>query len=251
MRKRDILFLICTILIVLLIGKVWAAIPSGPVITYRGNETSSTSGNPALENNASIKGGVIATLILNVRQQDSHWKAYVGNVTGTYVLEDASNYSIYEWTISTIAGEVYATRTSTIINWGNVVCANSSHVASEMTVMRHNSTSTPGDALNETFDDNANDHWGFYAGSKQIVANSCNYSINPWVNDTNQTSSDLFEEVLLYDGSNNLVYVAKIENDLRGYKNDSTTYDFQMLVAENASEGGPYQTNYYFYVELS
>ena len=252
MRKRDILCLICVIVSIILITRVWAAIPSGPTITYAGNETSSASGNPTLENNNSITGGVIATLILNARQADSHWKAYVGNVTGTYVLEDASNYSIYEWNITSIAGEVYATRTSSTINWSGTRCANVTHVNQEMTEMHHNTTNTPGDSINETFDDNANDHWGFYSGSTQITQNTCNYSIQTWVNDTAQSSTEWFEEVLLYDGSLNLIYVTKIENNIDGYKNDAanTTYDFQMLIAENGSPATSH-TDYYFYVELS
>ena len=253
MKKKNVLFSIFVIISLFLIGKVWAAVPVGPTITYKGNETSVSSGNPTLEGNTSIKGGVIATLVLDARQQDSSWKAYVGNVTGSLVLEDASNFSIYEWTFSTISGEVYATRTSTAISWGGVECANSSHVDDEMDEMHHNKTNNPNDAINETFDDDKNDHWGFDAGSTTISANSCNYSINPWVNDSAQ-SADIFEEVLLYDGSANLIYVAKIEDDLYGYQTGSgenITYDFQMLVAENGSSGGPYQTDYYFYVELS
>ena len=173
-------------------------------------------------------------------------------MTGTYVLEDASNYSIYEWNVTTIAGEVYATRTSSTIDWANVECANITHVNDEMTEMHHNRTNTPGDALNDTFDDDANDHWGFYAGSTQITADTCNYSINTYVNDSAQTATDLFDQVLLYDGSSNLIYVSKIEDDMDGYKNDAlnTTYDFQMLVAENGSPATQ-QTDYYFYVELS
>ncbi len=254
MRVRDISFLIftCIIISVILIGVVWAAVPSGPVITYVRNETSVASGNPTLENNISITGGVIATLILNARQADSHWKAYVGNVTGSYVLEDASNYSIYEWNISTIAGEVYATRTSSMINWSGVRCANSTHVSDEMTEMHHNLTNTPGDAINDTFDDDANDHWGFYSGPTQIIQDTCNYSIQTWINDSTQSSTEWFEEVLLYDGSANLVYATKIENNVDGYKNDAanSTYDFQMLIAENGSPATTH-TDYYFYVELS
>ena len=249
--KLELILIFVVLIATLLINIVFAAIPTGPSLVYVKNETSAASGIPTLENNANSKGGQIITLVLTARQQNPHYKAYVGNVTGAYVLEDASNYSIYEWSISTIAGEVYTTRASSTINWNNIVCANSSHVAQEMTVMRHNSTNTPDDPMNKTFDDDANDHWGFWVGGSDITPNSCNYSINTWVNDTAQSSTNLFDEVVLYDGGGDIIYATKIENDLRGYRNDSTTYDFQMLVAENASDGGPYQTNYYFYVELS
>ena len=236
------------IICILIMGFVWAATPVGPTIVYKGDETSPLSGTATLEGNSSAQGGDIITLILTARQQSSAWKAYVGNVTGTMILEDSANYSIYEWAISTITGEVYATRTSSSVTWANVVCANDSTVLTEMNEMHHNRTNTPDDAINNTFDDEANDHWGFYAGTKQITANSCDYSINPYINDTTQTV-DQFEEVLLYDGSTNLIYVAEIENNKYGYHNGST-FDFQMLVAENGSPANS-QTNYYFYVELS
>jgi hypothetical protein len=234
-----------------LMRDAFAATPSGPAIQYVGNETSVTHGVPTRDTYGDSQGGYIVTMLLTARQQNEHYKAYVGNITGNYVLEDANNFSIYEWSISTIAGEVFATRTSGTVTWSNVKCANVSNVEQEMLEMHNNSTNTPDDDINKTFDDDANDHWGFWAGSSVINANSCNYSINPYVNDTAQTSSDLFEEVLLYDGSSNLIYVTRIENDQRGYRNDSvTTYDFQLIVAENGSHSAS-QTDYYFYVQLS
>jgi hypothetical protein len=221
-------------------------VPSGPTITYSGASTSNRSA-PSIESNSSIVGGTIATLQLSSREQNDNWKAYVGNVSGTFVLEDSANYSIYEWSLSTPSGEVYATRTSSSITWSTIMCANVTHVSQEEIEMGHTGTFTPTDSINQTFDDNVNDHWGFYAGPTQIVVNSCTYSINPWVNDSAQ-SSDLFDEILLYDGSN-LVYTSKIEYNLVGYRNDSTQYDFQMLVAENATAGAS-RIDYYFYVEL-
>jgi len=219
--------------------------PSGPTITYAGVSTSSAAA-ATIEGNASIVGGDIATLLLYAREQDDNWKAYVGNVSGSLVLEDSANYSIYEWSISTPSGEVYATRTSTSVTWANVACANITHIADEQVEMGHTTINTPTDAINITFSSEANDHWGFSAGSKPITANSCNYSINPWINDSSQTA-DLFEEVLLYDGSN-ILYTSRIQDNLFGYHNN-TRYDFQMLVAENAS-GGASRMDYYFYVEL-
>ena len=251
--KLELAFIIALLTTVFLIKIVFASIPSGPSLEYAGNETSVTSGVPTAEDNTSNKGGYIITLRLTARQPDSNYKAYVGNVTGSYVLEDASNYSIYEWSIATIGGEVYATRRSTSVSWGSVECANESHINDEMDDMHHNSSNTADDPMNETFDDDKNDHWGFWAGSTQITTDSCNYSINTYVNDTAQSATDWFDEVLLYDGSGDIIYVTKIEDNLPSYKTgvgENVTYDFQMLVAENGSPSTS-QTDYYFYVELS
>ncbi len=245
--------LVIAVLVTLtLIKSVFAAVPTGPSLEWVSNETSAASGVPTVEDNNDSKGGRIITLRLTARQANPHYKAYVGNVTGAYVLEDASNYSIYEWSVSIVGGEVYATRTSSTISWDNVVCANSTHIADEMADMHHNTTNTPDDPMNNTFDDDGNDHWDFWAGSSHIITDTCNYSINTWINDSAQSSTEWFDEVLLYDGSANLIYVTKIENNIDGYKNDAanTTYDFQMLIAENGSPA-TLQTDYYFYVELS
>jgi hypothetical protein len=247
MKQREIWVLVVLLVAAFSTVHIWA-VPSGPVITYKGNSTSPLSGRATLENNATITGGVIGIINLDVRQANPHWKAYVGNVTGTYVLEDADNYSIYEWNISTITGEIYATRSSSV-TWSEVWCANATHVKQEMSEMHHNRTNTPGDMINETFDDDKNDHWGFYIGSRQIAADSCNFSINPWINDSQQSGTDFFEEVVLYDNSTNLIYTSRIEDNQYGYRNDSLTYDFNMLIPENASPGAS-RTDYYFFVEL-
>jgi hypothetical protein len=235
------------VIAVMIMASLVISAPAGPTITYVKDDTSTTS-NPTIESNSTITGGDIATLTLSSREQNDNWKAYVGNVSGTFVLEDSANYSIYEWSMTLPSGEVYATRTSTAVTWSSVICANVTHVAQEETNMGHTTTNAPTDSINQTFDDNTLDHWGFYAGPKQITTNSCVYSINPWINDSAQPTADLFEEVLLYDGTN-VLYTSRIQNNLVGYRNDSTQYDFQMLVAENATAGAP-RTNYYFYVEL-
>jgi hypothetical protein len=244
-KKRTFnLVIIIAVLAAILAIRVISA-PSGPSITYAGM-SNGTAATTTLEGNASIEGGDIATLLLVTREQDDNWKAYVGNVSGMLVLQDSANYSIYEWPLATPTGEVYATRTSTSVNWATVACATPANVAQEEVEMGHTVANTPTDSINKTFDDEWSDHWGFMAGDTTIGANSCNYSINPWINDT-ANSVDLFEEVLLYDGTN-LLYTSRIQDNLFGYHNN-ITYDFQMLVAENASTGAS-RTNYYFYVEL-
>jgi hypothetical protein len=247
LKRASWLFLISVVFIVIIAVSV-LCVPSGPTITYKGTSTSSAASVPALEGNASIEGGYITVINLVAPEANDNWKGYVGNVSGSLVLEDSSNFSIYEWGLATPTGEVYATRTATSVVWENVKCANASNVAGEQTEMGHLPAYTPTDSINITFTAEANDHWGFVAGAVAIANNSCAYSINPWVADA-PNAADQFEEVLLYDGIN-LIYTSRIENNLIGYKNDGvTTYDFEMLVAENASPGAP-RTDYYFYVEL-
>ena len=190
-------------------------------------------------------GGRIITIDLNLEQQDTNWKAYVGNVSGLYVLKNSNNYSIYEWPLgASITGEVYISRNNSVnFTTGAITCANSSEMISEQGFLGMNNSAV--DNINNTF--NSTNHAGFSAGYNNIPQNNCS-SIALWVNDTQQapSSSAIFQEVTLHDGIN-LVYASLINNDQRGFDN-TTTFDFQAIVAENRSS--PTGTSYYFYLEL-
>jgi len=244
-KQKAVLIALITLTALFFLPTIKGA-PVGPTLDYI-SQSESTIPSSTLENSANITGGVIAVVNMNVTQQDKHWKAYVGNVSGKLLLEDAQNYSIYEWTLTSVTGEVYATRAGSV-NWSNVQCANKTHVNTEMTEMNHTSTYTPFDAINITFSD-ANNHPGFLAGASTITANSCNYTLNTFVNGSQQNSTSYFEEVLLYDGSS-VIYATILEENSFGYKTGER-YDYQMLVAEKGEpsfEGKA--TSYYFYVEL-
>ncbi len=94
------------------------------------------SGPTIVPGSRNDSGGQIISLTLSADQQNDAWKAYVGNVTGTYVLQNSNNYSIYEWPLgSSIEGEVYISRSSGV-NWtsGVLVCANLSTMTTEQAV---------------------------------------------------------------------------------------------------------------------
>ncbi|MBW2997312.1 hypothetical protein KY349_03155 [Candidatus Woesearchaeota archaeon] len=184
-------------------------------------------------------GGTITTLNINATTQNPHWKAYVGNISGELALQDASGNAVYDWNITSMEGEIYATRKSTVADWDSIVCANLTHIQSEETAL--NMTSSSEDSILNTF--NEKSHVAFYAGLTSVAANSCN-STNLYVN--SQASSD-FEELLLYDGSY-VVYAALLEDSITGF--DGTEYDFQMILPDSGLEGSQTPETYYFYVEL-
>lgn len=208
------------------------SVDSGPILA------------PASRNDS---GGQIISLTLDAEQQNNAWKAYVGNVTGTYVLKNANNFSIYEWpTGSTIEGEVYISRASDV-NWTNgvIVCGNQTTMATEQTVFGMGASDT--DNINNTF--NATAHRAFDVGSNNFNANDCP-AIALYVNDSSQTqgASAIFQEVVIYDTEGtNFVYAALINDSETGFDN-TTTYDFQAIIPENRSTSTG--TYYYFYVEL-
>jgi len=230
------------ILMIFLISSINSfAEPVGPIVSNNYSVTA-TPTSAAMINTT---GGSITTMVFNVTAQNIRWKAYVGNVSGTLTLDDANNHTIFDWSLSNVAGEVYATRSSQAVSWSNLNCSNSTHIYNEEIAMNHTDIF---DNISATF--SAKKHDLFYIGTKQIGQDAC-YSIHTFVNSTNQSSN--FEEVLLYDGTNStnghFVYSTMLEQNSQGF--DNNYYDFQMIVPENGLSTWSSATPYYFYVELT
>ena len=251
-----------------------ASDPSGPTVDIVGNTTKAIgSGTKVNSTNSSTgevrsPGGLIFTANLQSDQQNTRWKAYVGNVTGTLTLDDASSNTIYQWTISTVTGEVFSTRASGSINWSGINCTwiadgkiNATQgITSSNRTPEHNenivlSHTSPDDNITATF--SLANHSSMTVGSVAIGKNNC-FTTQTRQNDNAQVFLDSdnanYTEILLYDGaynktSGNLVYATFIYDDLEGY--NSQSYDFQMILPESAAVGFTSSTAYYFYVELS
>jgi len=219
---------------------------------------SNTTKNASSGDSRNDSKGTITTVLITTVQQNIKWKSYVGNVSGTLVLRDADDFSIYEWASGGAPdGEVYITRNDSI-DWASIKCANQTGITNEETVLGHSSSS--GDNINFTFDSNY--HQEFDVGETTIAISSCK-SLATWINNTaqnfNQTNenSTLFQEVLLMDNNLNIVYATLLDQDTRGYRDDldnttslgsNTTYDFQAIIPDYT--GLPI-ARYYFYVEIS
>lgn len=246
--KRGIALLLVAALFFALINQTIAA-PLAPSLRYISNETAvSTSGTKI-----NTSGGSVATVVINGTSQNLRWKAFVGNVTGKLSLDDAQSNTIYDWSLSSISGEVYATRFSGAVNWSSIRCAYESTMRQENYIMNHTSRD---DNISATFAQKS--HSQFYVGTANIAANSC-YSIRTYVNSSPQSSR--FEEILLYDGTaawaftqspsnfRHVIYSTILEQDKYGF--DNQTYDFQLIVPERGHAGWSSSTAYYFYAELS
>ena len=234
----------------------------GPTVTQVSNSTRTIAANVTV--NGSEGGGYIYTINLNGLEQNNRWKAYVGNVSGTLTLDDANSYTIYDWNLGAVSGEIYAARNNSPVNFTGLNCtwAATYYLAANATPTNRTIEDNENSALSHTRLDNITatfsqrNHSAVQVGDTIIAANPC-YAIRPFVNDTNQTASTYFDEVIMYDGRDsgkgNVVYVAKIENDVYGYKGTigNTTYDFQLVIPENGASGFTSATSYYFYVELT
>jgi hypothetical protein len=209
--------------------------PSAPLsIDIVGNYTVPTG----LGSMLNTSGGEISIISINATTQNLRWKGFVGNVSGTLALTSIES-TLFSWDVTTVTGEIYATRNSSLLEWSEIKCANDSIISNEEHSL--NMVSTDQDSISITFSEK--NHHEFYAGTVQILEDSC-YSIALNVNNTVQTEQ--FQETLLSDGTS-LIYSSILENGAYGF--DNSNYDFQMIVAENSIADTP-STPYYFYVEL-
>jgi hypothetical protein len=200
------------------------------------------------------------------------WKAYVGNITGEYALQDASGNAVYDWTMTSVTGEIYATKEyptggagrfqGGIPTWTNVSCANSTMISDEESQFNH--TTADEDSFSNTFLNGNNFNLTtFYAGEQEVTdtsmvgggAGDC-YGAYLMQNNADQFTD--WQEVVLTDGTYedeggsdldyDIIYAALIENNVVGF--DGVSYDFQILLPESGLQGNQPNTVYYFYVEL-
>ena len=234
--KKAIVFTIF-LLSALFLSSLAIATPAGPSsINLTANETKSVTSAHIVN----ISGGIISKLNITASVQNSHWKAFVGWIDGKFTLDDSAGSTIYDWTLSTIGGEVYATRASGTASWGTISCANATEITAEEVAINH----TGEDNISSTFTASSNVATFVVAGTT-ISAGACS-ATNTYVNDATQATE--FEEVILYDETD-IIYATILEEDETGY--DGNTYDFQMIVPEIALDTWSGSTAYYLYVELS
>ena len=218
--------------------------PDGAVLEYVSNSTKAAR----LPDNRTDDKGTIHVVKLSTTQQNIKWKAYVGNVSGTLVLKDADDYSVYEWPSGgSPDGEVYISRNESV-DWASIQCANQTAIGNEQIELGHNPGAS--DNINNTFANYL--HAAFEVGVEPINESTCNVTYT-YINNTAQTPSidAYFQEVLLMDDTMNLVYTILIDQDQYSYKDDSgsdnTTYDFQAIVPDYT---GAAIATYFFYVEI-
>jgi len=231
-----------------------ASQPEGPVVNFVENSTKVISNGTGPRSDGK---GVITTLTLTATQQNFRWKAYVGNVTGTYVLQDANGYNIYSWISGvTLTGTILVTRNNTVY-WSFLNCSNATHIQQEET--RLSITSSSFDSITNTFI--YSNHTSFTIAEKTLAG--CPYTAT-YINNTAQianSSDNDFQEIIIASNYttdpdtnstiSNILFATKIETDIIGYTNLNRTYDFQVIVPDYGSVSVTDIVPYYFYVELS
>jgi|FLOH01.1.fsa_nt_gi hypothetical protein len=212
--------------------------PVGGVIS----SNSTDAGRTVTPGSRTDDGGTFTTFILTATQQNYAWKAYVGNVSGSLVLDDSNNVSIYEWALTSTAGQVLVSRSGTL-SWGALNCSSDAVIEAENAALNMGDGDV--DNINNTL--NYTDHKAFTIAGNTINADSC--PSNAWfVSDAAQTvdSNAAFQQIALNDSSSNLIYASEIETAATGYNGEK--YDFQLLLPDDDTVSQI--TPYYFYVEL-
>ena len=248
-KKKEIYstILLTTALTLIVISIVSAADPVHPDdIDLLRNVTR----NSSLAEFINISGGRIGEFSVNSTIQNPRWKAFVGNVTGEFTLDDPEGSTVFDWTISTITGRIYATSNYSAISWSTTNCSNVTTLEYENYRLNHTRAD---DNITKTFNATYNTttsktqsggHDPFYVAGRYMPENTCP-TLNTYQNSNPQDST--FEEVALYDG-NNIIYAAILEDDVIGY--NGNFYDFQMIVPESALPNPVGTIAYYIYVEI-
>ncbi|MCF7910103.1 hypothetical protein K9L16_00330 [Candidatus Pacearchaeota archaeon] len=239
MKKFGKLFLMSVLVMTFSLTFVMAVVPYGAGSVTQENTTTAPADEPA--NHSAIAGNVTEITITGFSTTQS-WQGYFGNVSGTVQLADVDDNVMYNWSLASPEGEVYASTADTI-TWASMECFNFTADGATLETA-FNISSDDVDGVNETFA--ANNHDLFYTNNIEIAENSC-MSVQLY-DSTGGSVDQNFEEVLLWDGSE-VVFTSILEEaSVDGF--DNKDHDFQMLVLEDGHGTDTATTMYYFYIEL-
>ena len=237
-----ILTLLTLTLAMFLTANVMAVQPFGANYT----EVSSTRAPMDTAQDHEALAGNVTEITVSGFATTQTWQGYFGNVSGTIQLADSSDKVMYNWSLASPEGEVYAT-TITAVNWTGVACFDMVNNHDDLELL-FGIASDDVDGVNETFSDTWV-HDEFFTNNIQFVADDCPATS---IYDSSGASVDNhFEEVLLTDGSgtDKVIFTAILdEEDVSGF--DGKYHDFEMLVLEDGHGTDVATTTYYFYVEL-
>ncbi|MGV8086785.1 MAG: hypothetical protein ACP5N1_04085 [Candidatus Woesearchaeota archaeon] len=223
--------------------------------------------------NITAIAGNVSELNFNSSTITRTYQGYFGNITGLIVLGDSQNNTLYDWSIASPQGEVYAVRSVTVPAWGYVTCAAQWELQEEDLALGVNETIDE-DSVNRTFvvggAQDQIDRFGsselvhpqFYVANQSVAANDCPLAV---MYNSSSMPSPYFKQVLLSDNTNTnasdtgfVIYTAIIAHTLNPFAEsdgfDQRTHDFEMLVGEDghgAQDGATATTStYWFYLEL-
>lgn len=230
MKERAKVFGVLLVAIVMLYSVFVLADPIGADLT-RGADSRRVDASVGSQ---TANAGNVTQLDIDQVKITQIWQGFYGNISGTITLDNADNDTFYDWSMATISGEIFATRTA-VSSWSSVNCSTSAELQAEETSL--GITNTWSDSINETFDSTS--HPDFFVASRNMT--TC-YSTQAY----NSGGTGEFWNVMLNTDATNVVYTTIISDDGDGFNGDS--WDFELLVPTNYSASGV--ATYYFYAEL-
>ncbi len=230
--KETISLLAIWILLTFLVVLPAGAVPTGQTPTNASN----TTYNPGA-GSAAARGGNITNLdFMNSLSQTSKWQGYYGNVSGLIILGNATTGSMYNWTIASRIGNVYATQANPMnfTAWEDLGAKSGANIDSDFGF-----PATDNDSATNTF--NTGSPPAINVSGKMITATNGAKTFD-------STGAKAWWTIALARTSasaDNYVFAGVINT--QGDAFDGTKKDYQMIVPENAASG---TVTYYFYVEL-
>ena len=194
------------------------------------------------------------------------WAGYYGNVSGTIQLADSSDNVMYNWSLLSPKGEIFASTNNSIV-WNQIQCFNFTASGTYANEAGNGGTTNlygtnlsqlefqygigPNDldGINETFYlKGPNTHNQFYVNYNQFDEGECS---STRIYDNSGTGTDnSFEEVLMYEPTTySVVFASLLNENVLGF--DNNPHDFEMLVLENGHGTDTSPTTYYFYAAIS
>ncbi|MBU0979448.1 MAG: hypothetical protein KJ709_01460 [Nanoarchaeota archaeon] len=272
--------LVMTLMIAAVVSVYAVVLPSQPDGMHIEGSATRSYINGSVQNQSR---GYIYYSEMNMSQMSNKWIAYVGNISGTYAIMDPAGYKLYDWQITDLTGEVYATKESGRIastadlyaggipNWAVMKCANSSMLNRETKEFNHSGSDV--DRLNNTFTTANFQTPTFYVGETKIMdsnpdttwgtESTCSgLNLYTYSNDPGETATRNWTQIVLSDGTledssastmahkqYDITYASLIQNYSAGY--NGGRYDFQMILPQSGLAGTVDNIAFYFYVELS
>jgi len=251
MNKFNRLFLLTIVLGIFLFAFVSAVEPFGANVV----NLTSTRANPDSAGNASAIAGNVTELAISGYSVTQSWQGYFGNVTGTIMLADNSDNVMYNWSLASPEGEIYASTNDSIL-WANIKCLEDERgTYFEGLEAEFGIASDDVDGVNETFSIGGTHENGFglthdlfYTNNIQFSAGTC-ASTHIFAANQNATDST-FQEVLMYETSTASIIFASILDEESPLGFDGRAHDFEMLVLEDGHLTNTATTTYFFWVEL-
>lgn len=171
---------------------------------------------------------------------------------------------MYNWSLASPRGEIYASTNSSIV-WNYVQCFNfssdgtyaddkanvggTSQHGTNLTILENMFGIGPEDVdgVNDTFTLLGSGHNTFYTNNIEFPAGQCrNTQI---FTNAGHGENNKFEEVLLYEPTTaSVIFTSILNQDVVGF--DNNPHDFEMLVLEDGHKADTSPTTYYFYAEL-